>query len=84
VSENTWRYVVSFDRAMGEPDWGIRSLHEGPAVGRAWSVDPLGPHGDTWIELADDLARMSQAIASRLVLDLTADPPVLRDKGEMP
>lgn len=88
----TWRYVASREVLPDgdggyEERWGVREFYEqvpGQA-GPGWSKDTVAPHGETWIELLEDLGRMSIGVTGLDFLDLGADPPGLRPrKGFLP
>lgn len=77
----TWRYCISRERVPdglgGESDiFGIREVYYRDDGKIGWSVDEVGPHGDTWDEITRDLALMLGAVNSP-ILDLTLDPPRL-------
>lgn len=72
----TWRYCITREAAEGGIQYAVREVYTDDNGALSWSADPVAPHGETWLEIADDLAKMVAAINGRL-LDLTLDPPAL-------
>lgn len=72
----TWHYAFVRERLeSGEDHFSVREVFVDDG-GLSWSADPIAPAGETWQELADELALMANG-AGRRVLDLTLDPPAL-------
>lgn len=77
----TWRYCITREHVDdGSDAYAVREVYTHPDEGLSWSTDPIAPHGETWWEIADDIAKMSRAVSGR-VLDLTLDPPALVKPG---
>lgn len=74
----TWRYAMTreqWDTAAGPEDFfTIREVYEGPDGALSWTKDAIAARGDSWMECADDLAKMTRAMNGP-ILDLTLDPP---------
>lgn len=73
----TWRYLLARERAANGDDYfTVREVYEDHDGRLSWTADAIEPSGETWREIANDLALMSGA-ANGPVLDLTLDPPAL-------
>jgi len=71
-----WDYRVMVRTwPTGEKTYGIHEVYysKGGKV-KGWTVEEMGPHGDTMAELRKDLARMRKALSA----------PVLKYKGWRP
>lgn len=76
MARTTWRYAVTLQRTDFEYLYEIHEVYTGPDGTLSWPDHPAVPFGNTYRELADDLARMQAALtttATARVLDIT-DP----------
>jgi hypothetical protein len=69
----SWRYCVTLTRTEGEESYEVRELYTDEVGALSWTERPVGPGGSTWLELSDDMSRISEATLSLRVLDIT-DP----------
>jgi hypothetical protein len=80
-----WNYRVTLTRYDDESMFEVREIYYGPEGELSWTVDPVSPHGSTWMEFNDALGMMVGDCAGASILDIT-DPenPVWVDRRGNP
>lgn len=60
----TWNYRICRETlGDGSPHMSIREVfYDKDGKVEGWSADPIAPAGETWMEISDELAKMSAAI----------------------
>lgn len=76
----TWRYIACKEIQTGEIIWTVRELYEDGTGEQMWTENPISAVGNSWKDLRRDLARMSADTGLEKILDLTADPPMVRKR----
>lgn len=70
-----WRYIACKETH----GWTIREFYpDMPGGGDGWTADAIEPFGDDFGELKSSLSMMLEDLNHQW-LDMTVDPPVLRD-----